>query len=116
MINRRQAASLEAFPSSEQFSLMDLGPGFDEPPLPLRKAACDELDEVDREDADFIVVVRMEVRPMLRPRGLSEHTDADPEKSSKLWDSGRLQVSSTRSLGSFYPVGRLTRVVRLTCR
>jgi hypothetical protein len=68
----REAASLEAFPSSEQLRLMNLGPGFDEPPLPQRKAACNELDEVDREDADFIVVVRMEVWPMVRRGGLRE--------------------------------------------
>jgi len=106
----RQAAGLEAFPSSDQLRLMNLGPGFDEPPLPLRKAACNELDEVDREDANFIMVVRMEVRAMMRPGRLSEHTDDNPEKSSKLWHSGRLHLSSTRSLASFYPVMHLTPV------
>jgi hypothetical protein len=39
-------------PSAEQLDLMDLGPGFDEPPLPLREVACHELDGIDREDTN----------------------------------------------------------------
>jgi hypothetical protein len=31
-------------PSAEQLDLMDLGPGFDEPPLPLREVARHQLD------------------------------------------------------------------------
>jgi hypothetical protein len=61
-------------PSAEQLDLMDLGPGFDEPPLPLREVARHELDGIDREDTNLILVVRMKVRPMMRRGRLSERS------------------------------------------
>jgi len=47
-------ACLQVFPGGKQLGLMEVGPGFDVPPLLLRKAACHEFDAVDREDAYVI--------------------------------------------------------------
>jgi len=42
-----------------------LGPTLDEPALPPRKLATDELHRVDRKDADIILVERVEVGPVM---------------------------------------------------
>ena len=90
---------------------MNLGPGLDKALLPLRKAARYDLDEVDRDDTHFILVVGMEVGPMMRSSRLSEHSDDDPEESGELWHSARFLVPPTWGLGSFYAVMRSPRAI-----
>ncbi len=64
---------------------MNLGPRFHEPTLPLRKITADELNAVDREDADVILIVRMKVRSMVGRCRLGEHANDDPKESGDLW-------------------------------
>jgi hypothetical protein len=89
---------LQTFPSGEQFSVMNLRPCFHEPPLPLREVASDELNRIDRKDANPILVVRMKVRAMVGRRRLGEHTDDDPEESGDLWHPASASSPSHRPL------------------
>ena len=79
----------------KQLSLMNFCPCFHKPSLPLRQAASDEFDRIDREDPDVVLIIGMEVRAMVRRRGLGEHADDDPEESGDLWHLSRLLVSQT---------------------
>ena len=62
---------------------MNLSPCFHQPALALGKIAADELDGIDREDADVILVVRMEVRSMVGRCWLGEHTDDDSKEPGR---------------------------------
>lgn len=64
-----------------QFGPMDLHPGCDEAFLRLRQAAAKALDGVDGEDGRVLLVVRMEMRPMVRFAGFDVHPDNDPEEA-----------------------------------
>jgi hypothetical protein len=64
---------------------MNFRPRLHEALLSLTKTTANELNRVDREDADVVLVVRMEVGAVMRPCRLSEHTDDDPEESGDLW-------------------------------
>jgi hypothetical protein len=44
-----------------------------------------ELDSVDREDTNVILIVRMEVRSVVRRCRLGEHANDDPEETGDLW-------------------------------
>ena len=79
---------LEPVPGREQLRLVDLSPRFHEAALLLTEATANELDRINREDADIILIVRMEVSSMVRLRRLGEHTDNDPEESGDLWHPG----------------------------
>jgi len=76
---------LQPVPGCKQFSLMNLGPCFHESALLLGKAAADELDRIDGEDANIILIVRVEVRSMVGRRRLGKHANDDPEESGDLW-------------------------------
>src|SRR5207249_10134791 len=81
----RWPACLQPVPGGNQFRLMNLGPCFHESALPLGKAAADELDRIDGEDANIILIVRVEVRSMVGRRRLGKHANDDPEESGDLW-------------------------------
>src|SRR6185503_2102501 len=81
---------LEPLPGGQELSLMDFGPRLDEAPLPLRQASSNVLNGVDSEDSDIVLIVRMEVRPVMRGIGLGKHPDDDPEKPSDLGHPYRL--------------------------
>jgi hypothetical protein len=83
-----RSTCLESIPSGQELGLMDFAPRFHEPALLLMKTAANELDGIDREDADVILIVRMEMRSMVGCRWFGEHTDDDPEESSDLWHPG----------------------------
>ncbi len=55
----RRPARLQAFPGGEQLGLMNLGPCFHEPPLPLRKSPSDHFDRINGEDANIVLIIRM---------------------------------------------------------
>jgi len=63
---------------------VNLGPRLDEPALPPRKLTTDELDRVDRNDADVILVVRMEVWSVVRSRRLGKYSNDDSEEPRDL--------------------------------
>jgi hypothetical protein len=64
---------------------MDFTPSFHEPALLLVKSPPNELDSVDREDTNVILIVRMEVRSVVRRCRLGEHANDDPEETGDLW-------------------------------
>lgn len=59
---------------------MDLGPCLDQPLLGLRKSTPEDLQRVQGEHASLILVIRVEVRPMMRPTNLDEHADDNAEE------------------------------------
>ena len=61
-----------------------IGSGFDEPLLCPWQVTADRLDGIDSEDGGRILVVRMEVRPMVRCARLGEHPDDDPVEPRNL--------------------------------
>jgi hypothetical protein len=64
----RWPACLQPIPGCKRFSLMNLDPCFHEPALPLGEATADDLNRIDGEDADIILIVRVEVRSMVAPQ------------------------------------------------
>lgn len=64
---------------------MKLGPRKDESVLSNRKLTCDQLDDIDAIDADGLLVVRVEVRPVVLPTSLDEHANDDAVKPGYLW-------------------------------
>lgn len=79
---------LEPIPGSEQLRLMDLSPCLHKAALSLTKATANELDGIDREDADVILMISVEVGSVMWPCGLGEHTDDDAKEPGNLWHPG----------------------------
>jgi hypothetical protein len=71
---------LQEIPVLSQFVAMNLGPSLDQPLLGLREFTPENLQSVQGEHASLILVVRVEVRAMVRPTNLDEHTDDDAEE------------------------------------
>jgi hypothetical protein len=69
---------------------VDFRPRLDEPALPPGKLTTDELDRVDREDADVVLVVRVEVWSVVRRRGFGKHPN-DPKNRAISGIDGRPQ-------------------------
>jgi len=63
---------------------VDFRPRLDEPALPPGKLTTDELDRVDREDAEIILIVRVEVWSVVRSRGFDKHPNDDSEEPGDL--------------------------------
>lgn len=66
-----RAGGRSAVCSMPRAALVNLGPRLDEPALPPWQLTTDELDRVDRNDADVILVVRMEVWSVVRSRRIA---------------------------------------------
>ena len=64
---------------------MNLRPCLDEPPLSPREVPADKFDWIKREDSNIVLVVSMQMGPVVRRCGLSEHADNDPEEPGDLW-------------------------------
>jgi hypothetical protein len=62
---------------------VDFRPRLDEPALPPGKLTTDELDRVDREDADVILIVRVEVWSVVRSRGFGKHPNDDSDLGAR---------------------------------
>ena len=69
---------------------MDLRPGNDESFLSAGQYASDRFDRVDGKDADPVLVVGMEMRAVVRPSCLDEHSDNDAEETADLGHSVRV--------------------------
>lgn len=73
-----------------QFGSMDLHLRCDEAFLRLRQAAAKALDCVEGEDGRVLLIVRMEMRPMVRFRGFDVHPDNDPEEAREFPTGSKL--------------------------
>jgi len=62
----RRAAGLQTVPVGHQLFLVELRPCFDEPALASRQLPGDQIDRVDAEDGHVVLMVRVEVRTMIR--------------------------------------------------
>ena len=80
----RRASTLEKFPILPQLPLMKLSPCLDESPLFLRECSRNEFNGVDPDHRDPILVVRMEMRCLVRNTGFCKHPDDDPEEARDL--------------------------------
>jgi hypothetical protein len=63
---------------------MNLCPCFNEPELPLRKSTINELDRVDRNDADLVLIVGVDMGPMMGRGRLSKHANDDAKEPGEL--------------------------------
>src|SRR5439155_1138337 len=104
----RKLPGLQAVPVSHELLPVELRPRFDEPLLAPRQRTGDHVDRVDAEDGHVVLMVRMEVRAMMRAANLDEHADDDAEEprqlrhvSSYFFRNMTLQgdVASTRPAG-----------------
>jgi hypothetical protein len=77
---RGQASRLQFIPISSQFTLMQLGPCLNEPPLTPRQVAGNQLDRIERENPHVVLIVGVKVRSMMRRSWFGEHTDNDPKE------------------------------------
>ena len=64
---------------------MNLSPSLDEPSLPLRQMASDQFEPVDRENADIVLIMGVDMCPMVRRRRLGVHADDDTEEPRDFW-------------------------------
>jgi len=63
---------------------VNLRPRLDQPLLGPREAATEAFNRVEREDRRLFVLVRIEMRAVMRTTGLDEHPNHDAEKSGEL--------------------------------
>jgi hypothetical protein len=63
---------------------VDLGPCRHEPLLASRQRAADHLDDVHGKNADVLLVVGVEVRPVMWSTSLDEHPNYDAEETANL--------------------------------
>ncbi len=59
---------------------MELSPGFDKPLLTSRERPADPLYGIDSKNSDFILIVGVKVRPMVRRTRFGIHADDDSEE------------------------------------
>src|SRR5262245_23256692 len=95
----RRLARLQEVPVLLQFRPMNLCPGLHEASLADWKVATQALQRVDREHSCVLLVVRVEVRTMVRAAGLDEHPDDDPEESREFWHLAILPRRSSDLVG-----------------
>jgi hypothetical protein len=84
---------LQEVPISQQFRAVDLHPRLDQALLRPREAATQALERIDREHRRMLLVVRMEVRPVMRFTGFKEHPNNDAEESRELGHEANLTSS-----------------------
>jgi hypothetical protein len=65
--------------------LVQLGPCLDESPLTPWQIPGDQLNRIDTKNPCMILIVRMEVRRMVRSPDLHEHADYDSKEPADLW-------------------------------
>jgi hypothetical protein len=75
---------LQEFPISQEFRMMDLGPGLDKALLCPRQSTANTFDWVQSERGQCVLVQRMVVRPMVRGADLHEHSNDDSEEPRQL--------------------------------
>jgi putative component of membrane protein insertase Oxa1/YidC/SpoIIIJ protein YidD len=63
---------------------MELRPCLHQPPLCARKVSCDQVDGIDAEYTDVLLVLRMEVRRVMRCASFHEHANDDAEEPADL--------------------------------
>jgi len=73
---------LEALPVREQLFLVQFGPGFHEPALTPRQRSSNQVDGFQTEYPDIVLIVRMEVRQMMRAADLHIHSNDNPEEAT----------------------------------
>jgi hypothetical protein len=73
-------AGLQEIPIVLQFVPMDLRPSLNQPQLRLWQAAAETFDRVHGKYRGLILVVRVEMRAMMRTASLNEHSNDDSEK------------------------------------
>jgi hypothetical protein len=93
----RRTTGLQQVPILLQLGPMNLHSGFNQALLGLRQSAAEAVERVDREDGGLILIVRVEMRPMMRLAGLDEHANDDSEESREFRHSPTL-ASSARML------------------
>ena len=73
---------------------MDFSPRLDKPLLLAWKLARDQLDSINRQDCDAILIVRMEMRSVVRTAGPREHSNHYAEEPRNLGHCGTLSLST----------------------
>jgi hypothetical protein len=79
--SQRRLAGLQPFPIFEQLIAVQFRPRFDEPTLTARQRACNQFDSINRDDAHVLLVIRVEMRPMMRRTRLRKHPNDDAVES-----------------------------------
>jgi hypothetical protein len=77
--------SLQPLPIRPEFVLGQFCPGFDQPGLASWEGATDQLDGVNAINADTILVVGVEMRPVMWGTGFGIHAKKNPKKARKFW-------------------------------
>lgn len=83
---------METAPVLEKLVLVKLGPRFHESLLSSRQGACEGFDRIKSEDSHIVLIIRVEVRKVVRPSCFCEHPDNDPEEPRNLWHHKILAV------------------------
>jgi hypothetical protein len=73
-------AGLQELPIGAKFFAVNLGPSFDEPLLSLRQPASEAFNRVDGKHRGLLLLVRVEMRPMVRLAEFDEHPNHDAEE------------------------------------
>ncbi len=90
---------MQEVPITQQFCAVDLHPRLDQALLRPREAATQALQRIDREHGRMLLIVRMEMRPVMRFTGFEEHSNNDAEESRELGHEAKLSIVRPRFAG-----------------
>lgn len=76
---------LQQGPVSLEFLPVQFCPPFDQALLAPGQASRNLFRRSDAVDGDILLIIRVEVRQMMRRVGLGEHANDDSEKATQLW-------------------------------
>src|SRR5260370_10828096 len=82
---QRRATFLQPFPIGEQLGLVQFSPRLDKPELAPGKRAGNQLNWIETDNSNVVLIVRVEVRQVVRHAGFHVHANDDPEKTAEVW-------------------------------
>jgi hypothetical protein len=74
--------SLQSIPIGDKFCLMQFSPGFDWPLLAFRQRACQQFHRLNPLHCHMLLVLRVEVRRMVRSLDLDKHSDDNAKETA----------------------------------